>query len=135
MHAAEWPQEGAQRGTCPFTGVAMNLAHTIAIVIARPFVLTVIDGRMRQLQAMVTAILVRIDDRRVCWHGFGQNALTGGLVTVTNHPAALFATLAADDMNDRRPVVVVGAMARLFIGAAAGRIGWVAMRRTFFPRR
>ena len=102
MHAAEWPQEGAQRGTCPFTGVAMNLPHTIASVIARPFVLTVIDGRMRQLQAMVPAILVRIDDRRVCWHGFGQHALTGGLVTVTNHPAARFATLAADDKNDRR---------------------------------
>src|SRR5262245_36034760 len=103
MHAAEWPHQGAQRGTCPFTGVAMNLSHTIALVIARPFVLTVIDCRMRQLQAMVTAILVRIDDRRVCWHGFGQNALTGGLITVTNQRAALFASLAADDLNDRRP--------------------------------
>ena len=35
MHAAEWPQEGAQRGTCPFTGVAKDLTHAMRLREAR----------------------------------------------------------------------------------------------------
>jgi hypothetical protein len=133
MHAAERPQEGAQRGACPFTGVAVNLSHPIAIVIADLLVLAMVDRGMRNLQAVVTAVLIRIDNRRVGRDGFGQNALTGGFVTVTDHLAPLFAGVTADDMNDRWPVVVVGPMARLFIGAAAGRVVRVAMGRRCRP--
>src|SRR5262249_46585362 len=48
MHAAERAQEGAQARASPFTRVAMHFPHIIAIVIARPLVLSVIDCRMRE---------------------------------------------------------------------------------------
>src|SRR5262245_5336002 len=135
MHAAERPQEGAQPRACAFTAVAVHFSHTIPIVIAGPLALRVIDRRMREIQSMVTAVLVRIDDRSITRDGFAQNALAGGLVTVADHPAALFTTLAADDMNDRWSVVIVGAVACLLVRAATRRIVHVGMRRTFFPRR
>jgi hypothetical protein len=113
----------------------VDLAHTIAIVITRPLVLSMIDGRVLRRDSMVASVLVRIDDCPIGRDCFGQNAMTCRLVAVTDHPAALFARLAADDMNDRRAVVVIGAMPRLLIRAAAGWIVWVAMRVAFFPPR
>ena len=49
MHAAEWPQEGAQRGVCPFTRVAMHFPYAIPIVVVRPLVLPMMDRGMRQI--------------------------------------------------------------------------------------
>src|SRR5262245_37449092 len=111
----------------------MHFSHTIAIVIPRPLVLSVIDGRMRQLQPLVTAILVRIDHRGITRDGLAENALAGTFVTVTDHPAPLLPTVSADDMNDRRPVIVVRTVTPVFVRAAARGIVHVAMRRTFFP--
>jgi hypothetical protein len=58
MHAAEHSQEAAQPCACPFAGVAVDFPHAIAIVIARPLILTVIDRGVRELQPMITALLV-----------------------------------------------------------------------------
>src|SRR5690242_14773201 len=122
MHASERPQEGAQSSAGSFTRVAVDFPHAVTIVIARPLVLAVINRRVRQIQPVVTAVLIRIDHRRVVWDGFGQNALTGGLVAVGDHPTAFFATLPADNVNDWWAVVVIGAMPRLFIRAAPRRV-------------
>jgi hypothetical protein len=127
MHAAERPQEGAQACASALTTVAMHFSHTIAIVIARPLVLSVIDRRVRQVQPMVTAVLIRIDDRGISRHGFTQNTLAGGFITVADYPAALFAGLATDDMNDRRSVIVIGAMPWLLIGPPPRRIIGIVM--------
>src|SRR5690349_5757086 len=118
MHASERPQEGAQPRARSFTRVAVDFPYTITIVIARPLVLTMIDRRVWQIQPVVTAVLIRIDHCRVVWYGFGQNALTGRLVAVGDHPAAFFAALPTDDVNDWRAVVVIGAMPPLLIRAA-----------------
>src|SRR5262245_272982 len=135
MHAAERPQEGAQARAGALTTVAMHFSHAIAIVIARPLVLRVIDRGMREIQPMVTAVLVGIDDRGIRRHGFTQNTLAGGLITVADHPAALFATLTTDDMNDGRAVIIIGAMPWLLIGPPPWRIVGIEMGRTFFPPR
>ena len=135
MHAAKRSQERAERGTCSFTTIAVDLAHTIAIVITRPLVLSVIDGRVLRLDPMVAAILVGVDDCSRRWTGFGQNAVAGRLVTMSDDPAALFARLTTDDMNDWRSVVVIGPMSRLLIRAATGRVIRVVMRLAFFPPR
>src|SRR5215210_4693268 len=103
MHAPERPEEGAQPSAGSFTAVAVDLPHAVAIVIACPLVLSVIDGRVRRLDPVVTPILVRIDDCAIGRYGFGKYALAGRLVAMADHPAALFATLTADDMNDRWP--------------------------------
>jgi hypothetical protein len=136
MHASERSQEGAQPRACPFTrvaqerpsisrddgsscrtdvrsgawAVAVNFPHAIPIIVTRPLVLPMIDRGMWQIQSMVTAILVRIDDCCIPRDSFAQNTLTGGLITMADHPTALFPSLTTDDMNDRRPVIVIGAM-------------------------
>src|SRR3712207_5833062 len=84
---------------------------------------------------MVTAVFIRIDDRRVTGDRFAENPVTGGLVAMSNHPTPLFPGLAADNMNDRRPVVVIGAVARLLVGASSRQVVGGAMGRTFFPPR
>src|SRR6266508_2004828 len=115
MHAAERSQEGAQPCACP-------------IVVACPLVLTMIDRGMRQIQSMVTAVLVRIDDRCIMRDGFAQNTLAGGLIAVANHPTSLFPALTTDDMNDWRAVIVIGAMPRL-LHPEGTRLSDVADRR------
>lgn len=75
MHAAERSQKGAQPCACPFTGVAVDFPHAIAIVVTRPLVPRVIDRGMREIQPMVTALLVRIDDRGITRDGFVQNRM------------------------------------------------------------
>src|SRR5829696_6886414 len=103
MHASERPQEGAQPGASSFTRVAVDFPYAVTIIITRPFVLAVIDRGVRLVQPVVTAVLIRIDHRRLMWDGFGQNAVAGNLVAMPDYPTALFARLATDDMNDRRP--------------------------------
>ncbi len=71
MHAAKRSQERAERCTCSFTTVAMDFAYTIAIVITRPLIRSVIDGRMLRLDPVVAAVLVGVDDRPLGWDGFG----------------------------------------------------------------
>ncbi len=132
MHAAKRSQKRAERRACPFTTVAVNLAHAIAIVITCPLVLRVIDGCMLRLDPVVAPVLVRIDDRPIRRNRFGQDAMTGRLVAMSDHPATFFARLTADDMDDRRTVVLIGTMPRLLIRATAGRIVRVAMRVAFF---
>src|SRR6266508_1348050 len=113
----------------------MDLAHAISIVVARPLVLAVIDRGVWQVHSVVTAVLIRIHHRRVVWDRLSENALTRDLVAVPDNPAAFFARLAADDMNDRRSIIVVRAVPPLFVRAPTRRIVHVAMWRTFFPQR
>jgi hypothetical protein len=77
MHAAKRSQKRAERRACPFTTVAVNLEHAIAIVITCPLVLRVIDGCMLRLDPVVAPVLVRIDDRPIRRNRFGQDAMTG----------------------------------------------------------
>jgi hypothetical protein len=135
MYATKWSQERSEPCSRSFTTIAMHFAHAIAIVISRPLILTVIDRRVVLLNPVVTAILVGVDNRPFRWNRFGQNTVAARLVAMPDYPTALFARLATDDMNYRRPIVVIGPMSRLFIRAATGWIVRVAMRRTFFPRR
>ena len=56
-------------------------------------------------------------------------------VRVVTHPKPLLARLARDDTDDRGPIVGVGAVALALVGAAPGRVMWIAMGRAVFPRR
>jgi hypothetical protein len=113
MHAAKRSQECAERCTRAFTTVAVDFAHAIAIVITRPLMLTVIDSRMVLLNPVLTTIVVRVDDRPLSRNGFGENTMTRSCVAVRNRPTALFARFAADTMNNRWAVIVIGAVSRL----------------------
>src|SRR6266545_2230968 len=54
---------------------------------------------------------------------------------VLQHPIADLVRAAADQTQDRWPVVRVGALAFTLIGTASGRVSRVAMGHTFFPPR
>ena len=58
MDTTDLSHSRAQASTCSFTRVAVGFPHTVAIVIARPLVLTVIDRGVRQLQAGGRAAVV-----------------------------------------------------------------------------
>jgi len=135
MDATERPEERAQSSTSSFTRVAVDFPHAVAIGIARPLLLSVIDRRVLLGDPMITPILVRIHNRLIGRDGFRKNALTGGLITVCDHPTPFFARLPADDVNDWRPIVVVGTLSWPFIRPAARRIIGIEMRRTFFLDR
>ena len=49
MDAAKGSQKVARRGPQPFDGVAVNLAHAIAIIITRPLMLAVTNRPVRSL--------------------------------------------------------------------------------------
>jgi hypothetical protein len=97
MHAAKRSQERAERRAHSFTTIAVDFAYAIAIIIPRPLVPRVIDGRVLLHDPVVTAIVVGVNDRPVRRDGFGQNAVAGGLVTMSDYPAALFARLTTDE--------------------------------------
>jgi len=46
VHAAEHTKEGTKASVRTLAGVAMNLAHAVAIIISRPFVARVADGEV-----------------------------------------------------------------------------------------
>src|ERR1044071_8584749 len=60
MDAAKRAQKIAESRPATFAGIGMHFTDAITIVIARPFVLTVADRRVRTRQASVTAPLVSV---------------------------------------------------------------------------
>ena len=73
MDAAECPQECAEGCAGSFTAVAMHLALAVAIVIARPLVLTVIDSRVGGRHPVIAAALVRVDLAGFYYYSEAQN--------------------------------------------------------------
>jgi hypothetical protein len=58
-----------------------------------------------------------------------------GSVGMMDDPQADLPTLTAHRTNDRRAVILIGAVAALFVGSAAGWILWIGVILTFFPPR
>lgn len=135
MDTPEGAQEGAQPRACPFTGVTVDFADAIAIVVACPLVLPMIDRGMGQSEAMVTAVFIGVDHRRGTRDRFTENALAGCRIAMADHPAAFFARVATNDVNNWRTIIGVGAVARLFVRPTAWWVVWIAMGRAFFSPR
>ena len=62
MHAAKGTQKITGARPHAFRRVNVHLAHAVAIVIACPFVLTMIDGNPLALNAMVALSFIGIRD-------------------------------------------------------------------------
>jgi hypothetical protein len=135
VDTTEHAQEGSQCGASTFATVAMHLADAVSIIVARPFVLAVLDRRVRRRHPLVAPILIRVDDRPDRWNRLGDDAFAGDTIRMSDDPAAFFAGLSADDMDDRRPVVVHRPVTWSFVRSTARWIIGVEMGRTFFPPR
>src|SRR5262249_51774144 len=127
--------ERAQPCACAFTTVAMHLAYSISIIIARPFLHAVADAGVLGMHARIVRGLISIQDRTLGRHIPFNNGAGGRLVGVLQYPIAHLVAGAADQTEDRWPVVGVGALAFLLIGAPPGWIVWIGMAGTFFPPR
>ena len=132
MYPAKRAEEIAHRGPHAFSGIDVYLANAIPVIITSPFMFAVADSGMRANDVVVAQPFVGIDlnagqcERMdVMFEGF--------LVGVMNHPQTNVATLATNRPHNWRTIIVIGAMAALFVGPTSGRIIRIGMILTFFP--
>jgi hypothetical protein len=94
VNSSEGAQEGAERRSCPFTGVAMDLASAVPIIISGPFVDAMADGSMGGMAAAITLPCIRVQDRTMPWDILSDQVSTCAPVRVVAPPKTLFARLA-----------------------------------------
>ena len=123
VDAAERSQERPQSSASTFTTVAMDFAHTVAIIITRPFLDTMADTRMRSMHARIVGGLVRIQDRTLRRHIPFNNRACRRFVGMFQYPIADFVRRATDQTEDWWSVVCVGAFPLCLISAPAWRVG------------
>jgi hypothetical protein len=131
----EGTQVGTKRRPRPLTGVAMDLALAVAVVIARPFAHPVGNRGMARMAPSLTLPFIGIEPRAPGGHVVGNKVVTGGPVRMVADPPALLAGVARDDAEDGGTIVGIGAVPFALMGASTGWIGGIAMRRAFFPPR
>jgi hypothetical protein len=134
VNATERTQEVAHRRPHPFGCIDVYFADAIAVVIARPFLLAMTDRRMRANDVIVALSFVG-ECHGMC-QGEGMEVVNQGLfVSVVDHSQAHLSALAADCIDDRRPVIVVGAVSGPFVGPSARWIMRIRVQFTLSPPR
>ena len=127
MDTPEGTHVGPKSRACSLTGVAMDVALAITIIIARPFVDPMANRGMGWVATAVARPFVRVQRRAVSQNGCGDERLASPPVRVVAHPKMLLARLARDDPDDRGPIVGRGAVAFALMGMSAWRVARVAM--------
>jgi hypothetical protein len=135
VDASECTEVRAERRSCSFARVAVDLASAIPIIISCPLAHAVADGGVGRMAAPVALPFVRVEDRTVPGEILGNQGRAGVLIRVVTDPQALLARLARDDVDNWGTIVRVGTMPLAFIGASTGWIRGVAMGCPFFPPR
>jgi len=132
MYPAKRAEEIAHRGPHAFSGIDVDLAKAIPVIITSPFMFTVADSCMRANDVVIAQPFVGIDLN--AGQGAGMDMMFEGfLVGVVNHPQANLTTLTTNRPHNRRTIIVIGAMAALFVGPTARGIIKIGMILTFFP--
>ncbi len=125
---------GAERRSCPFTGVAVDLAAAVPVIIPGPFVDAVADRGMGGVTPSVALPRIgrqlRAANRKVFHHAL----MTSPSVRVVAPPKTLLARVAGDDADAGRTLMGRGAVPLALIRAPAGRSRGVARGCACFPR-
>ena len=132
MHPAEGAQKIANPGPHTFGGVDMDFSDTIAIIIPRPFVFPMLDGDALALNRVVALPFISVR------HGIGLGearhvAFQSFAIGMFDDAQADLPALASDRAHNGRPIIVVGAMAFLFVGPPARGIRRIAVFFALFP--
>jgi hypothetical protein len=135
MNAPKHTQVSPERRPRSLTGVTMDFAAAIAVIIPRPLVHPVADGRMARMAAPIALPLIGIEPRVAHGDVLRDQGGAGARVGMIAHPPALLPRVPRDEADNRWTIVGVGPVPFPFIGTPPGRIRGVAMGRTFFPRR
>lgn len=144
MHSAKDTQIIAQPSASAFTAVAMNLAHPIAIIIARPF--TPPTARLPMSHSGVLKVesrlnfgialpFVNIKYARLRSRGCFADLQAGRTISMMADEVAHQTALTPLDREDRRAICLISAVPAPFVGALPGRVAGVAVRSAFFPQR
>ena len=86
MDATEGAQVGPAPGARPLTGVTVHLTPAIAIILPRPFVHAVTDGRMTRMAAPIALPLVGVQLGAAGRHVVGNEATACPRVGVITAP-------------------------------------------------
>jgi hypothetical protein len=89
----------------------VDLADAVSIVIARPFFVAMADASVLGMDAWVVGCFICIQDRALTRHIPLDNRARGRFVGMFEYPVPHLVRAAADETQDRWPVVLVGALA------------------------
>jgi hypothetical protein len=132
MHTTEGAQEIAYCCPHPFSCVDMHFANPVAAIVPCPFLLTVTDCRVYVNDVIVA--LPFVGEYHSIGQGEGVDVVNQGLfVRVVNHPQAHPPAFTADCADNRRPVIVIAAVSKPFVGSSAWWIIGVSVKFTFSP--
>ena len=134
MHAAKRAQKIAYRSPTALAGVGMDFFDAVAVIVTRPFVLAVTDGRVCARQVFVAAPFVGVT-RRAGLRRRRDVLLQAWLVRMRNDGQAHLPTCTPKGTDDRRTIIFIGSVTFAFIRAPTRRIVGVEMRLAFFPPR
>jgi hypothetical protein len=135
VNTPEGPSGGAKRGPASFTGVTVDLADPIVIIIAGPLPHAVTHRGMGRMAAVITLPFIRVQDRALLWDTLSDQGSAGAPVRVITDPEALFTRVARDHTDDGGTIMRMVAVPLALIGAPSGRVVGIAMERAFFPPR
>jgi hypothetical protein len=135
MYSTEGTQVGPAPGARPLTGITMHLTPAIAILVPRPFVHAVTDGRMTRMTAPIALPLVGVQLGATGRHVVGNEATARPCVGVITDPKAMFARLPRHHTDDGWAIIGVGPMALAPLRTPSWWVSGITMGRAFFPRR
>jgi hypothetical protein len=129
----EGPQVGTKRRPRPRTGVAMDPALAVTVVIARPFAHPVGNRGMARMATSITLPCIGIEPCARGGHVVGHEGVAGWPVRMVADPPALLACVARDDADHGGTIVGRGAVPFLLARRRGGSAGsrWGVL---FFPR-
>src|SRR5262245_58965680 len=100
MDTPEGTPVGTKRRTRPLTGVAMDLALAVTVVIARPFAPPVGNRGMARMAPSITLPFIGREPRAPGGHMVGNQLVTGVPVRMVADPPALLACITRDDTDE-----------------------------------
>lgn len=112
----------------------MDFPDAVAVVITRPFVLTVTNRGVGTRQILVTAPFIRVASRRRLRRR-RDVFLQGRLIRMPNDGEPYLPTFSSKGTDDGRTIIFIGSVPFALIGATTRRIVGVEMRLAFFPPR
>lgn len=130
MHTTEGAQEIAYCCPHPFSCVDMHFANPV--IVPCPFLLTVTDCRVYANDVIVA--LPFVGEYHCISQGEGVDVVNQGLfVRVVNRPQAHLPAFTADRADNRRQVIVIGAVSRPLVSSSAWWIIGISVKFAFFP--
>lgn len=134
MNSTKGAEEIAQGRPQAFKGIEMPLPNAIALLVTRPFFRPVTAGAVRTRQAGVAVPLIPGASRAAASEGF-HVAVHDLFRSLFDHAQATLPAPPPNRPDPGGPVIVVGAVAALLIGATPGRVVLVGVFVPFFPPR